>query len=573
MKRPAISKKTVKKDKIKSLSDGEKPSLRKFDPTTLCSAGFMLLIVLAVTAMRIHTLEVPLERDEGEFAYFGQLILQGIPPYQEAYSMKLPGVHLAYAAIMALFGQTPSGIHLGLIVVNLIAIVFVYLLAREFFGVLCASTAAASYALLSINTSVLGLFAHATHFVLVCALPGIWLLRRGMRLGRTWMYPVSGFLLGCSILMKQPGAFLVMFGWLYILWEETRRKPFSWKSLAGRLGLFSAGAVLPYFLTCVILWFAGVFDKFWFWTATYASAYGSRLTLHEGMRLLISAAGSIYGENPYLWMLFLAGVILLFMTPKGREAWIFTTGFLIFSFLAVCPGLYFREHYFILLLPAAALLIGIAVETIADFVKNIGGRNVYGGLAGLILLVIAFYNGVAHQGYFLVNVRHDYLSRMTYGTNPFVESLKVAEYIKKNSAKGDRMAILGSEPQIYFYANRKSASGHIYAYGLMEPHKYALKMQEEMAEQIEKTAPKYILCVNVFTSWLINSQSEKYILLWADHYLSQNYELVMYVGINLEGDPDKTQYYFHETANAFAAENRGRPETLMLYKRKDGYSQ
>jgi hypothetical protein len=39
-----------------------------------------------------------LERDEGEYAYAGQLMLQGIPPYQLAYTMKLPGPFAAYAA-------------------------------------------------------------------------------------------------------------------------------------------------------------------------------------------------------------------------------------------------------------------------------------------------------------------------------------------------------------------------------------------------------------------------------------------------------------------------------------------
>lgn len=37
----------------------------------------------------------PLERDEGEYAYAGQLMLQGIPPYQLAYNMKLPGTYAA----------------------------------------------------------------------------------------------------------------------------------------------------------------------------------------------------------------------------------------------------------------------------------------------------------------------------------------------------------------------------------------------------------------------------------------------------------------------------------------------
>ena len=36
--------------------------------------------------------------------------------------MKLPGPHVAYAAIMAVFGESVSGIHLGLMVVNLATI-------------------------------------------------------------------------------------------------------------------------------------------------------------------------------------------------------------------------------------------------------------------------------------------------------------------------------------------------------------------------------------------------------------------------------------------------------------------
>lgn len=64
--------------------------------------------------VRFHLRNLPLERDEGEYAYAGQLIVDGIPPYQFAY-MKLPGTYAAYALIMAIFGQTSGGIHIGLL--------------------------------------------------------------------------------------------------------------------------------------------------------------------------------------------------------------------------------------------------------------------------------------------------------------------------------------------------------------------------------------------------------------------------------------------------------------------------
>ena len=76
------------------------------------------LAILFVLVVRVRLRDLPLERDEGEYAYAGQLILQGVPPYKEVYNMKLPGTYAAYAAIMAVFGQSPAGIRLGLALVN-----------------------------------------------------------------------------------------------------------------------------------------------------------------------------------------------------------------------------------------------------------------------------------------------------------------------------------------------------------------------------------------------------------------------------------------------------------------------
>ena len=48
-------------------------------------------IVAFLVYVRIRLCTVPLERDEGEYAYMGQMLLQGIMPFREAFNMKLPG--------------------------------------------------------------------------------------------------------------------------------------------------------------------------------------------------------------------------------------------------------------------------------------------------------------------------------------------------------------------------------------------------------------------------------------------------------------------------------------------------
>src|SRR4051812_39857013 len=112
--------------------------------------------ILLVFAIRVRLRQMPLERDEGEYAYAGQLILQGVPPYKDAYNMKLPGTYAAYAVIMAVFGQSASGIHIGVAIINAGSILLIFLIGRKILDQPAGVTAAISYALLSTSPSVLG---------------------------------------------------------------------------------------------------------------------------------------------------------------------------------------------------------------------------------------------------------------------------------------------------------------------------------------------------------------------------------------------------------------------------------
>src|SRR5262245_52162994 len=178
------------------------------------------LTILFALTVRVRLRDMPLERDEGEYAYAGQLILQGIPPYQLAYNMKLPGTYAAYAVIMAVFGETPAGVHVGLIVVNSASIFLLFLMVRRLFDPLAGVIAGASFALFTIRPLVLGLAAHATHFVTLFALLAIWTLFLALGSNRLLLYFASGLSFGLAFLMKQPGIFFGVFGGLYLCLRE-----------------------------------------------------------------------------------------------------------------------------------------------------------------------------------------------------------------------------------------------------------------------------------------------------------------------------------------------------------------
>lgn len=223
----------------------------------------LLLALLIVVFIRIRLLSIPLERDEGEFGYAGQLILQGIPPFKMFYTIKLPGIHAAYAVVIVLFGQSASGIHLGLLLLNLACVWLLYRLARRFLDVPGAVAAAGSYALLSTSPFVFGLAAHATHFVVAAALAGLLLLLRGEETGKPALFFCSGCLFGIACLMKQPGAMFGVFGFCLLVARGVRDRE-HWRMHSLRIVLFSIGVAAPLALTGVILWQAGVFRRFWF---------------------------------------------------------------------------------------------------------------------------------------------------------------------------------------------------------------------------------------------------------------------------------------------------------------------
>ena len=126
--------------------------------------GILMVMLLMIGIIRWKLIGMPLERDEGEYAYFGQLILKGIAPYSEAYNMKLPGIYYMYALIMAVFGQSYNGIHTGLMLMNAASMVFLFLSFKRFFNPMTGLIAAGFYGLMSITYNVLGFAAHATHF-------------------------------------------------------------------------------------------------------------------------------------------------------------------------------------------------------------------------------------------------------------------------------------------------------------------------------------------------------------------------------------------------------------------------
>lgn len=523
--------------------------------------GYLLLAVGFAVYVRVRLLGLPFERDEGEYAYAGQLMLNGIPPYMEAWNMKLPGTYCMYALFMGLFGQSIAGVHAGLLVVNLISVALIFLIGKKLVNPMVGAIAGASYAVLSVVPGTYGLAAHATHFIVLFGLGGVLMLLYALENQRLWQIGVSGLLLGMAFVMKQHAVFLMLFGGVVLLINEMKKSPRAWSAIIKNLSVFGLFAVLPYLTVLVVVWGTGNFEHFWLWTVKYAGAYISIRTSGEAARHFLTSFDFVSDGAGWLWALGAVGLVALFFTgihPRSRQfLWLFA----FFSFLCLIPGLYFRNHYFIALMPAWSLLMGVAVLWLGeqtDRLKTPFARHIPLGLfAGLLLL--SMYAG--RDIYFKKTTTE--VCAWLYGRNPFAEAVEVSKFLKDNTVQTDKIAVIGSEPQIYFYSQRKSATGFIYTYPLMENQPYSLMMQEWMIREIEANKPKYLVFVDSPFSWLANQNSNQFILNWFDNYSTTHYNLVGFADMIAPGN---TKYVWQEALPYYRVQGQA---SVSVFERKN----
>jgi len=490
----------------------------------------IVITILTIAIIRYRLLGVPLERDEGEYAYMGQLILQGIPPYAEAYNMKFPGIYFLYALILTLFGQTHTGIHLALLITNTATIFLIYLLGKHLFDNLTGTVAGISYGIISLCPWYHGLWSNSEHYVVFFAIAGILLLTKTIHSTKLHHFFWCGILLGLSFTIKQHGILFILFSIGYFIITYLKEGRALSPDFRKRLLLLILGIITPFGLFLIILAIGDTIDKFWFWTFEYASRYISDYPLTKGLLTLKNNISPGLKLNLSIWLAAALGLTSALWDKKARSKWGFSTGFFLVSLIAFSLGFYFRRHYFILLFPSLALLSGIAIAALGRKISSFLSQPITIGIVFLAIIIICSYPLFA-QRKSLFQLTPTEVCRRIYGGNPFPESLEIARYLKQNTSSNDRIAVIGSEPQIYFYAQRRAASGYLYTYALMESHPFALKMQKEMIREVETAKPEYLVFVDVPTSWLKKPHSNPLVFNWITSYLTEFYERIGIIDI------------------------------------------
>lgn len=481
--------------------------LKNYKPTLADILVFasMLLIVI----VRLRLIDYPLERDEGEYAMMGRLILDGEAPYGAAFNMKYPGIYYMYAFFMMIFGQSVIGIRLGFLLLNLGTIFLMWRLATKMLGNFPGGIAAATFGLMSLSPNVLGFSAHATQFIIAPMLAGVLLmLSDDQNAIRKW--GLTGIMFGLAVLMKQHGIFFLIVGGVGALLIGEKGMP----AMIRRVIFYGIGSAAPILLAFLFLMILGVFEDFWFWTFEYAATYAAGKSASNGLAIFNHSFSNVTGWYLPIWLLGVIGAVLILFNKKIEKPHRYIVlSILAAGTIAIIPSLNFFSHHFITALPGIALGFGAAIGFITKgFSNDLMKRTVFLLFFGMLFTIWM----TDAKKYFVTH--HEELSLEIYGANApinFVSTRIIGKYIKENTAEDSPLLIIGAEPEICFYADRPPANPFIYVYGLMEVHELSEKMQKDWIRYSEEAEYEVVVVFPTF-AWSPRWNSLQHIIKWTN---------------------------------------------------------
>jgi len=186
----------------------------------------------------------------------------------------------------------------------------------------------------------------------------------------------------------------------------------------------------------------------------------------------------------------------------------------------------------------------------------------------LLALILLALPAVANRAVLLAPTPHA-AARELWGLNPFPESIAIARHIARTSAPGERLFVVGSEPQIFFYAERPSATRYIFFYPLMGDYPGVLERQRGVAAEVDAVKPRYIVWSNIATSLMRAEGTEPFILKHAQAMIARDYRLEFVAHPVSSGE--RFEFVYGVQARQLMRRARNRAEAaqwIALYRRR-----
>ncbi len=464
--------------------------------------GVWLILAALLVLMRWPFIGIPLERDEGEYAYCAWQMQQGVMPYRDIRTHVSPGVFFLYRGAFFVFDRTANGIRLFTLWYLLLSLGVFYYLAKQLLGGKSACLAGIIFIFLTSDPSILANMSQREIFVLLPLMVSFIFLQKDLARPSWLLAAGNGFVFSLAFMIKPTAVFhlffiLAVWSWYYFRNKEHR---LFW----ARIFWLAVGFILG--LAPFILYFniQKSLPEFWYWNFIFPKVLNQTIVASSYNLSFIFKALSYHFRNTFKEIFFSHSSLIIFLLTalvitliKRRKelAWYWLWFF--FLLLSTATGLHFRNQYFQLLIPAQALLTAWGIQYIYLMLLNKNRCLRFGYYALAALLVLFPLVNLIKQYHF---ISPDMISRKLYGPQLFTMAKTISNYVADHTAPTDKIYILGSEQEIYFYSQRACINAHITAYTLTYAYGDPIARQKEVIQDLKKNLPPYLIEVNMSTS-------------------------------------------------------------------------
>ena len=466
-----------------------------------------------------NSFSAPFERDEGEYAYSAWLLRSGDTPYQDSFLQKPPLIIYTYllGQTLAPFAVWPPRV-LAAIFIFLTSIL-VGLIAWKEWGKLTGVFSAFLF-LPFVSFPPLAPFAANTEkFMLLpmIALVALFVFYKNSQ--KSWPYILAGLFSTLAIFYKPICLPVIFFIIIFYLFKLYRSYEVPKISLLIKPILLIGGTALVASIVLLIP-FLKVWPSFFQEVFTFNVSYASNpanidASSHNPLSNLIYFSAKFFH---YWWVLLFLLFGLIFERPKNIFYYFIL---LLFSLLAIFSSPI--SHYYLILIPFLALLCGALFNSLLESFSLSNRQKII--TTAIILPVILFIIIFPFKNQFSLSPQK--LCEWIYGTvNPFGESEEVAKHLATVTKKNDLVFVAGSEPQIYYYAERKSATRFVITYPLNLPTPFREQFQRELVADLEKNPPEAIVLSQRVFSGLWSEGNPRIFIDYFTNLTSQKYKIM-----------------------------------------------
>lgn len=463
------------------------------------------LLALLIVGERAYTYHEPLERDITTYAIIGSEMLKGRQLYTDLWDHKPPGVHLIFAGLEAVFGETRVAIFLlGLLTAfgTLLGIYYAILrlsgdrkgaLIGALFWALVASDMplAANQPNCEVILNVLLVWAFA---LMITAKPVKADIKR-------WI--AVGLLFSAASLCKQVVAPIPFFlGLAYIGF-----RPKDWKErkmAVGQVGIAAVTVILSWALVAAYFGLTHRFKDFYDAVFVYNRFYSGNIK----QNLL-----TLFTLNSLLPTFFIGLIPLILLTlasivlgiRKERSTGVLLLSYLIGAQVAIgLPGQYF-PHYYQLILPPMLIGAGWAISLASDLPLFRSWR-----IPLLVGALIAAFVVAREAPMYRMSPVEWSISK--YG-NQFILTEQLEDKLKQILKPGETFYEWGAETDLYFSRKESPLSGVFYVYPLVEgPLRDGLS--KRVVSDLDKNPPDLFICSRLDPKYYVSQGNTSPVLNW-----------------------------------------------------------